>query len=420
MFFRILLIGSIILFFLNPALFSQTKPKKLFDLDSKNKESVKSFYKDFYLRSGRVQNQWTGSIATCSAGENSKEYTQASLKRINFYRILAGLSPIVELVEEYNRKALQSSLIMEAANKLSHYPSSSWKCFSPEGKEGAENSNLALEPGTAGIDSYIEDQGPDNYFVGHRRWILFPQLLTMGSGSTKSANSLWVFGERSSSNIKPEFVAWPPEGYVPADLFVSQNYRWSFSKANADFSKAKMSLVSQGKNFTTIKEKNMNGAGDNTLVWRTNLNLNGVINDLKVTIKIENVLVGGEFKSYQYDVIFFQPFSVEELSQGPSETIQTNPDLDFKVTTLAFGGDLIAMKRLLESGGNPNAIQPTGWSALLIATSKNQTHMAKLLVLYGAEIDFTLNGWTPLKFANYYNNTELIQFFEEYTKNGKP
>ncbi len=78
------------------------------------------------------------------------------------------------------------------------------------------------------------------------------------------------------------------------------------------------------------------------------------------------------------------------------------------------------MKRLLESGGNPNAVQPSGWSALLIATNKNHTRIAKLLVLYGAKIDFTVNGWTPMKFAIYNKNTELIQFFEEYTKNGKP
>lgn len=434
MFLRIAFISQLTILFLATDLLSQIKLKDslenlpetkiksrmMFDLDPKDRDSVLKFYKDYYLSSGRVPNQWTGSVDSCLAGENSKEYTEATLKRLNFYRILAGLSPLVQLVEEYNKKAIQSSLIMEAAMSLDHYPTPAWKCFSEEGKEAAGKSNLALEAGTAGIDSYIVDAGEGNYFVGHRRWIFFPSLSTMGSGSTKMANSLWVLGERSSENIKPEFVAWPPEGYVPIDLFLDKNYRWSFSKASADFSKSKITLLANGKNLTTKKEKNLNGYGENTLVWQTNLNLNYVVDELSVTVKIQNVLIDGEAKSYQYNVIFFQPFSEEELTKGPEGKIQTNPDFDLKVTNLAFLDDPTSMKRLLESGGNPNAVQPSGWSALLIATNKNHTRVAKLLVLYGAKIDFTVNGWTPMKFASYNKNTELIQFFEEYTKNGKP
>lgn len=434
MFLRIFIATQFTILFLTSPLLSQIKldgslenlpetkikSRMMFDLDSKSKDSVLTFYKEYYLTSGRVPNQWTGSVANCLAGENSKEYTEATLKRINFYRILAGLSPIVQLVDEFNKKAFRSSLMMEAARSLSHHPSPNWKCFSIEGKEAAGKSNLALEAGAAGIDSYIVDPGAGNYFVGHRRWIFFPSLATMGSGSTKSANSLWVLGERSSSNLKPEFVAWPPEGYVPVDLFLNANYRWSFSKASADFSKSKITLSANGKSFDANKEKNLNGYGENTLVWQTNLDLNGITDELNVTVKIENVMIAGESKSYQYNVIFFQPFTEEELSKGPEGKIQTNPDFDLKVTNLAFLDDPTSMKRLLESGGNPNAVQPSGWSALLIATNKNHTRVAKLLVLYGAKIDFTVNGWTPMKFASYNKNTELIQFFEEYTKNGKP
>ncbi|MDF3821269.1 ankyrin repeat domain-containing protein [Leptospira sp. 96542] len=389
------------------------KSRMFYDLNHGDKTSVLQFYKEFYLKSGRIPNGWTGNTKTCQAGENTSEYNDATLQRINYYRMMAGLSPISSFVEEFNQKAIRSSLIMEAQGSLSHYPTSGWHCFSEAGKEAAGKSNLALEAGAASIDSYILDPGASNYFVGHRRWILFPSLATMGTGSTKNANSLWVMGERSESNAKVPFVAWPPEGYVPVDLFLDANYRWSFSVAKADFSKTKISMTSNGKTFSVIKEKSASGFGDNTIVWRTNLRLNQNDNDQKVKVTLENVIVSGETKSYSYDVIFFIPFSSEELTEGPTETISINPDFDSKVLNIVFKDDPLQLKKILESGGNPNAMQPSGWSALLIAANKNHTNMAKLLVLYGAKVNFNMNGWTPLKFAQNNGNQELIEFFEK-------
>lgn len=391
---------------------STKKARMVYDLDSRDKSSVLKFYKEYYLSSGRVPNSWTGNLKNCEAGQNSKEYNDATLMRINYYRVMAGLSPIAGFSDEFNQKAIKSSLIMEAKGSLDHYPTPSWPCFSQEGKEAAGKSNLALEAGAASIDSYIIDPGPGNYFVGHRRWIFFPPLVTMGTGSTSKANSLWVTGERSESNAKVPFVAWPPEGYVPVDLFLDSNYRWSFSVPSADFSRAKISMISDGKSISVTKEKSASGFGDNTIVWRTNLILSGIENEKQVSVSIENVSIDGKMANYKYNVTFFLPFSQEELATGPKENIPTNPDFDSKVLNLVFKDEPVQLKKLLESGGNPNAIQSSGWSALLIASNKNHTRMAKLLVLYGAKVNFNLNGWTPLKFAKYNKNQELVEFLE--------
>jgi hypothetical protein len=393
---------------------SSKRARMIYDLDRSDKSSVLRFYKEYYLSSGRVPNSWTGNLRNCEAGQNSKEYNDATLMRINYYRVMAGLTPIAGFSDEFNQKAIKSSLIMEAKGSLDHYPTPSWPCFSPEGKEAAGKSNLALEAGAASIDSYIIDPGPGNYFVGHRRWIFFPPLVTMGTGSTSKANSLWVIGERSESNAKVPFVAWPPEGYVPVDLFLDSNYRWSFSVPNADFSKTKVSMISDRKSISVTKEKFASGFGDNTIVWRTNLILSGIENEKQVSVSIENVWIDGKMSNYKYDITFFLPFSQEELSTGPKENIPTNPDFDSKVLNLVFKEDPVQLKKLLESGGNLNAIQSSGWSALLIASNKNHASMAKLSVLYGAKVNFNMNGWTPLKFAKYNKNQELVEFFEKH------
>jgi len=59
----------------------------------------------------------------------------------------------------------------------------------------------------------MQDEGTWNYAVGHRRWILYSKLLTIGSGNTDTTNALWVVGDFASSypSNMPEFIAWPPK-----------------------------------------------------------------------------------------------------------------------------------------------------------------------------------------------------------------
>ena len=62
----------------------------------------------------------------------------------------------------------------------------------------------------------------------------------------------------------PEFITWPPEGYIPAKMVFP---RWSFSIANADFTGTKVSM--KDKNGTSIAlqlEELDNEFGDRTIV----------------------------------------------------------------------------------------------------------------------------------------------------------
>ena len=102
------------------------------------------------------------------------------------------------------------------------------------------------------ITGYIWDFGANNYEVGHRRWILYPQTQIMAAGdvpaesSFEAANATWVFdanfGGPRPATTKP-YVAWPPEGFVPYSLAFPQ---WSFALSNADFSAATVTMTSNG------------------------------------------------------------------------------------------------------------------------------------------------------------------------------
>lgn len=89
---------------------------------------------------------------------------------------MAGIPPLLGLDDTYSAKAQAATLMMSVNRKLSHSPDSSWTCYTANGREGAGSSNLYLGVfGPSAISGYIRDPGSGNYFVGHRRWILYPQ-----------------------------------------------------------------------------------------------------------------------------------------------------------------------------------------------------------------------------------------------------
>jgi hypothetical protein len=166
---------------------------------------------------------------------------------------MGGLPADVILDSGWNAKCQAAALMMSAQGQLSHYPDASWACYSEDGKDAAGHSNLAGCAGPEAIEAYMHDWGDSNYFVGHRRWILYPPQKVMGTGSVPAtsvngtyhfaANALWVVGGFGTRPAAPEWVAWPPDGYVPYPVVYP---RWSFSYPGADFSRASVAMSQSG------------------------------------------------------------------------------------------------------------------------------------------------------------------------------
>ena len=254
----------------------------------------------------RHRMNWTGSVTDCRPGETSPSFKADVLARVQWFRAMAGVSPAVTLNESSNRYAQASALVMSAADDLSHEPDSYWPCYSEEAFTGASHSNLFLGSfGVDAIDGYIEDSGEDNLSVGHRRWILDPTLISIGTGDTRNSNSLFVINEESNegaSTREPDgFVMWPPRGYVPR----SQIYeRWSVSHRTADFSDATVTVALEGRTrvfrMPYADTDGYGGLNSLTFEWRRPEKGSGPVH-----VTIDKIRLGGTYVSLRYEVLPF-------------------------------------------------------------------------------------------------------------------
>ena len=290
----------------------------LSSVNPQNRQESLTFYQQVYLASEGVGVNWTGNHGACDPGTTHQEFRNAIVRRVNYFRAMAGVPGDMKLNDQYNTKAQAAALMMSVNQSLSHSPPSNWTCYTSDGAQGAGSSNLYLGVyGPSAITGYMRDPGSGNYFVGHRRWILYPQTQEMGTGDIPptgfpAANALWVF-DSNMWNPRPqtreEFVAWPPPGYVPYQIVFA---RWSFAYAGADFSSATVTMSSDGSGVPVSLSMPVNGYGENTLVWIPNGLSDGAswprpVTDTTHTVNIQNVVIGGQSSSFTYTVTVFDP-----------------------------------------------------------------------------------------------------------------
>lgn len=290
-------------------------------VDTTSREQVRNFYNAVFKASENVPINSSANQVVCYPGTNSPAFIDATLVRINWYRAMAGVPADITFDATFCEKDQYAALMMSANNALSHYPPSYWACWTAAGAEAAQNSNLALgSTGPEAVTGYMHDFGVNNYAVGHRRWLLYPQTKLMGtgdvpaSGSYNAANAIWVidghyFDPRPAT--RTPYVAWPPPGYVPYQVVFP---RWSFSYPGANFSSATVTMRSNGVPVSVAIEPVATGYGENTLVWvmmpldpndhQTRFPFNGT--DTVYQVAISNI-TGAPFSYAVYTVTVFDP-----------------------------------------------------------------------------------------------------------------
>ena len=299
-----------------------------FNVDTSSREQVRSFYNAVYTSSDGVPIGTTANISSCTPGTNSPAFQEAVLRRINWFRALAGLPAAVTFDAGESAQDQQAAVIMSSNGRLQHVGDwSTWTCITSAGTNAAASSNLALGyDGPDAITGYIWDFGAGNYEAGHRRWILYPQTQVMGSGdvppqsSFDAANATWIFdanygGPRPAT--RTPYVAWPPAGYVPYQVVYPQ---WSLALSDADFSAATVSMKSNGVSVAVTQQTYVGGYpfggfGENTLVWYpTNLDptsagtvfpFNGT--DTVYTVTVSSVITSAGMKNFTYTNTVFDP-----------------------------------------------------------------------------------------------------------------
>ena len=296
-----------------------------FTVDTSSREASRVFYNTVYAASEGITQGWTGDVVNGVAGSNLQAFDDAVLRRINYYRAMAGIPAAVVPDSVYAAKAQQAALMMSANRQLSHTPPSTWTFYTAEGAEAAKNSNLALGyTGPAAIDGLIFDTGANNTPAGHRRWFLYPQTKRMGTGNVPasqgfpSSDATWVIDSSYGTSrpaTRDEFVAWPPQGYVPYSLVPA---RWTFSHSTANFSSATVSMIRDGVPVPTRIESRQNGFGENTIVWIPgDLDPNSgsatpfpppatPVGSTNVVI-IDGVVLNGTTRRFTYSTVLFDP-----------------------------------------------------------------------------------------------------------------
>lgn len=280
-------------------------------INTNNRASVVDAYNSWFLKSVPSMG-WVGSIHNCEPNNTSLDYQQRVIDQVNYYRAMAGLEP-AEL-DTNNSKYQAAALIMAANRKLSHNPSSDWKCYTEEGHRGARSSNLAIHSGSGmrAIDLYMEDFGINNARVGHRRWILTPSISHFAVGDVPGSNSLQTIGNRrGEAKSKLGFVAWPSPGYIPYKVVPKGSNRWSFSKKGASLSEAVVIVKNISENITyEIESKSYPsniGYAPAIVFSPKNFNYSRPTKDTVIQVTVSNVKEGSEYKHYTYNVTLIDP-----------------------------------------------------------------------------------------------------------------
>lgn len=252
------------------------------------KERAIKDYQDNFLGSAITNPNWTGSVAGCKAGSVPKSVHDKVAQRINYFRRMVGLNDNITLNASKFEMLQESSLMFKANKKLDHQPPKNWKCWTQKGYDGASISNISYgNHSVNAIYSQMRDDGSNNIHVGHRRWILYSKATEFSHGSTDLSMSLGVIGFKAKNTKIPEYIAYPPNGFVPQNLIFN---RWSFSIPKANFSNAKISMTGASGNIPlTIVSNSKIGYADNTIVWEPKGIVKNSDKDVEYTITISNI-----------------------------------------------------------------------------------------------------------------------------------
>jgi hypothetical protein len=397
--FTSLLLLAVLQYAAPQAAASDASPASL-AVNTGSREEVRNFYNAVYFASENAPMGWAGSATNCAAGATTAAYRDAVALRINLFRALAGVPAAITLNDIYNGKAQQAALMMSANDQLTHYPPTSWLCYGADGAEAAGHSNLSLgEAGADAVTGQIRENG-DNAAVAHRRWLLYPQTQEMGTGNVAgdanhaAANAVWVLDGHlrdARPATRDGFVAWPPPGYIPYPLAFA---RWSLSYPNADFSAARVTMGRSGVNVPVTLEAVSDGSGENTLVWRPSDPLLTdptplADGDATFSVSVQGVRLGGQTRTFAYDVSLFDPMRAGPDSVLPEVLGGSQPSNGYD-NPYAIGGALPAAdgyEWLYATSTAYGAVQgaENGLGDMVAATSPGYAPITDISVASGAK-----------------------------------
>ncbi len=255
--------------------------------------------------------------------------TENAKEMLNLIRYTAGLSSMVHVNTTYNEYAQAGALCNYLNNELSHYPSK------PDGmtdelynigKSGTSTSNIAYASWkftlTESLNMYMNDGDFFNVpIVGHRRWLLYPQLSGVGFGQVYNYSATKVINNDVDyrNNTADEYgVAWPAQN-TPIELIGEdsdsrvKDYPWSisFDEWVANSVSVKLTEIETGKVWNFSKDYsdgqfyiNKNGCGQRCCIIFVPSDLT-LCKGSNFKVEISNIGVKGYENDLSYNVSIF-------------------------------------------------------------------------------------------------------------------
>lgn len=215
----------------------------------------------FTKRVDAIQSKWQtlkprhdGSILTNASsatvpyqlGQVHSQALKDAVNLTNFFRFLSFMPDQSRLNDAFNQEAQAASLVNAVNQTMSHSPKKPTgmdQSLFDLGYAGASSSNIGIGYSTITdsiINGYMSDFSDSNRItVGHRRWILSPQLQEVGFGFAYDINgtshsAMKVVAPNMWDNPVAFYdkITWPAETAFPTNFFNGKD-PWSIS-LNAD------------------------------------------------------------------------------------------------------------------------------------------------------------------------------------------
>lgn len=205
-------------------------------LEGRSPDDVCHRYMKDIIQLKEVENCHIPDAGECNSGKQNPQDVINTVRMLNYFRYLTGLSDLVESKDiKIKKQQMDACLVMSINDMFMHNLDSAKLCLSESAKIGARSSNIFQDSRATcaykSIQTYIDDESSMD--LGHRRWILYPKLSEVAVGVYGQYSALRVFNFTSKGKEKPTFIAYPPPGPVPIELIY--NY-WSFSRKFDDSS----------------------------------------------------------------------------------------------------------------------------------------------------------------------------------------
>ena len=316
-----------------------------YELERHTQAEIKDMYKKMYFDLHDVP-QYSEEYSTeypTYAGKLTQDTLDEALDSVNFCRYLAGLPYDIELDSGYDELAQNASLIIYINQVLSHSPSKP-SVMSDEvyalASKGSGDSNIGkgyMNIQASVVEGYMADTDESNISkLGHRRWILNPDMQKTGFGAVYDSTAMYVRDKSRKEKFTGDYICWPPAN-MPYELLGDSKEGYAYSVtlnskvyAMPERDKVKVTLTSKltGKTFTFDKNSpdsvsqmvgyfNVNDANitsnNNCIIFNPGtLPRNDVI-DVKVTGIYDK---DGNEKPISYKVNYFDLLDADEYTLG--------------------------------------------------------------------------------------------------------